>query len=485
MRLKPALWRQFRQFGTATVAIFLLWTTMSGYTQENHTVTVTVDPASKTYTIPDDYIGLSFETADILPGADGTYKYFRPDNAALISIFKTIGIKNLRIGGNTSDRPSVKVPGEKDIDELFAFAHAANVRVIYTLRMRESTPEQAAPIAKYLMDHYKDDIDCIVVGNEPDVYEKQYPAYHDELQTFLAALTAPGIAPDLKLCGPSTTSDRQRTWSSGMARDFGPSGRIVWITQHSYPGGNGKKSMDVAAVRDHVLSPDFAKAYESLYEDFAPAVLAGGLKYRIEETNSFYNGGAKDVSNTFTASLWGLDYLFWWATRQSQGVNFHSGDNVAAGEQQTPCWYATFWTTPQGYEIHPIAYAMKAFDLASHGALVAAKFDSDQPEMNAYAVQRKDNSLYVTLINKNHGSGAAPVKIKLPLPTGYTHAETISLTAPGDDIGATTDVKLGGSSILGTGAWSGQWQKVKAAHHEVMLTMPPASAVIVRLTTGK
>ncbi len=61
----------------------------------------------------------------------------------------------------------------------------------------------------------------------------------------------------------------------------------------------------------------------------------------------------------------GLDYLYWWAAHQATGVNFHTGDKVAAGEQQTPCWYAIFRSAPDGYEINPIAYAIKAFDLGA------------------------------------------------------------------------------------------------------------------------
>jgi hypothetical protein len=400
----------------------------------------------------------------------------------LISLFKTIGVRSLRIGGNTADRPGVKVPETKDIDQVFAFAHAAGVKVIYTLRLRESDPRQATPIAKYLMDHYRADIDCIAIGNEPNVYEKEYAKYRDDLQRFLQAITAPGVAPDMKLCGPSTTPGRDAAWSSSFAKDFAASGRALWVTQHSYPGGNGKTALDVPAERDKLLSAHFEQNSEKLYQSFGPAVLAAGLPYRIEETNSFYNGGAKDVSNTFTSALWALDYLFWWAEHQSQGINLHTGDNVAAGEQQTPCWYATFWTKPQGYQIHPIAYAMKAFDMASHGKLVAVKLATEDPEMNAYAVLREDKTLYVTLINKEHGASAHSTAVKLQLPNGYRRVETMALTAPGNNVGATDDIKLGGASITGSGVWNGSWTKAKTGAHEATLEVPSASALLIRLT---
>jgi hypothetical protein len=43
------------------------------------------------------------------------------------------------MGGNTSDRPSVAISGQADIDQVFGFAKAAGAHVIYTLRLRDST----------------------------------------------------------------------------------------------------------------------------------------------------------------------------------------------------------------------------------------------------------------------------------------------------------------------------------------------------------
>ena len=105
--------------------------------------------------------------------------------------------------------------------------------------------------------------------------------------------------------------------------------------------------------------------------------------------------------------------------------------------------------------------------------------------MNVYAVLRKDKTLYVTLINKNHGTAAHPAEIKLALPSGYTHAETMSLTSPGNDIGATSGVQLGGSSITENGEWHGKWSKANVASHSATLTLPPTSALLVKLTPGK
>ncbi len=74
--------------------------------------------------MPDEFLGLSFEMQRLLPADDGQY-YFRPDNAPLLALFRTLGIKCLRVGGNTADRPTVRFPATADIDSFFAFARQA------------------------------------------------------------------------------------------------------------------------------------------------------------------------------------------------------------------------------------------------------------------------------------------------------------------------------------------------------------------------
>lgn len=441
--------------------------------------TITTETNAAGIHIPSDFLGLSFETADTLPKSDGSYPYFRAGNAPLVNLFRTIGVKSLRIGGNTSDRPSVAVPNEHDIDELYAFANAAGVKVIYTLRMRDWSPEKDAPLAKYLENHYAAETSCIVVGNEPDIYEKQYPKYHDDEQRFLAAIFAPGVAPNANICGPSAAGHPE--WSANFVRDFGPTGHVLWVTQHAYFGGNGKKVIeaDAAAQRERILSPEFIERYAKFASNFVPAVEKAHMQYRMEETNSFYNGGAKDVSNTFASSLWALNYLYWWAEHGSQGVNFHTGDFVAAGPVQTVCWYGIFHTMPDGkYEIRPIAYAMKAFALGSKGSLVPVSGLPAESGVNAYAVVNHDaHTLYVTLVNA--GKDAAEITVNPE--TKYSSAEAMALTAPGDNIAATQGVTLGGGTIRANGRWSGKWSRQELHNGHLRVKVPADNAVMVKV----
>src|SRR5438309_2397862 len=91
-------------------------------------ISITIDPQAPGTPIPADFSGLSFESSNLSPGSDGRY-LFDPQNTALVRLFKTLGIHSLRLGGSMADRPGVAIPGPADIDRLFAFAAAADVRV--------------------------------------------------------------------------------------------------------------------------------------------------------------------------------------------------------------------------------------------------------------------------------------------------------------------------------------------------------------------
>ena len=97
-------------------------------------VTVKLDPKSAGRTIPADFTGLSYEITQVLPERKGNY-YFNTTNQPLIALFRTLGMKSLRVGGNTADRDTVPIPTTADADSLFAFAKAADVKVIYTVRL--------------------------------------------------------------------------------------------------------------------------------------------------------------------------------------------------------------------------------------------------------------------------------------------------------------------------------------------------------------
>jgi len=447
-------------------------------------VTAYVDTKQMIAEVPADFMGLSFETEKMLTDKTGGH-FFSSENHGLIALIKLLGIKNIRIGGNTADRQTVPIPTHTDIDYLFGFAKSAGVKIIYTLRLKEGNADNAAETAAYIMRRYASELSCFAIGNEPNVFAKEYPAYRDEWKRYVDRITEPQNASEAMFCGPCSTPGKAE-WCREFASDFGNSGRIKFIAQHAYPGGNGMKVQDQSAARRAMLSSSWEESYQAFYDSFVPAVRAQGLTYRIEETNNFYNGGAPDVSDTFASALWGLDYLYWWAAHGAIGLNFHTGDSVAAGGGTNPCRYAVFWTSPKGYTVHPLGYAIKAFDLGCHGSIVPVRLisNSDSVQVSVYGVASGDKSLYITIINRESGPQARSAIVTIASRDPFRKGSTIFLEAPHGDIAAKSGIMLGGAQINEDETWSGRWTPLEKSDgkNDFAVTVPGATAAVVKIT---
>src|SRR5262249_59606336 len=118
-------------------------------------VNITVEQDSAGQAISADFQGLSYETLLIFPDSNGNL-LFSGSNAPLINMFKTLGIKSLRIGGNSADNVNDnngQLPADSAceaadkcpiIDHLYAFAQAAGIKVIFTLRLKVLNASAAA-----------------------------------------------------------------------------------------------------------------------------------------------------------------------------------------------------------------------------------------------------------------------------------------------------------------------------------------------------
>ncbi|MGN6367856.1 MAG: hypothetical protein ACTHN5_06305 [Phycisphaerae bacterium] len=455
-------------------------------------IELTVETGVAGARIPGDFLGVSMEMKSLLANEKGGYYFGEGTRKELVGMFKQIGIKNLRVGGNTTDTPGIEVPTGEKIDRLFAFTREAGVKVIYTLRARVAKEIEGearkdayvelgrkdGEIAKYVMDHYKGEVMSFEIGNEPNVYERTYEGYRTLFGNITKTVKSAAYAPDAMFCGPNTTPGKVE-WVREFAKDFGSSGEINLLTQHAYFGGNSRKVTDQAAARDAMLSKKWLGSYQKMADGIVPIAEQLKLPYRIEETNSYFNGGAKDVSNSFASALWGLDYLYWWASHGASGLNFHTGDKVAAADEQAPCWYALFWTAAdgKGFKANPIAYGAKAFAVGSQGTLCPVKWDIGERNMTAYAVKGEDGHLYVTVINKEHGEKAEGATVAVHADGFAGQAEVLTLSVPGNDISKLEGETRGGEAIREDGSWDGKWSEVKGGTVEV----GPASAVVVRV----
>jgi hypothetical protein len=268
---------------------------------------------------------------------------------------------------------------------------------------------------------------------------------------------------------------------------MGKSGLIAMIGQHDYPGKSGRSVTDQAKARADMLSPAWLKHYQEFHDVFVPAVLSNKLIFRLNETNSFSNGGALGASDTYTASLWTLDYLYWWVYHDASGLNFHTGQKVLPGSvgPDRPNVYTALTSSVHGYTILPSGYGMKAFDLGSHGKLVPVNIvsNSDNVNLTAYGVLASDKILYITLINKEYGPKGRSAQVTIETGLSMSSAETILLTSSSGDISTISDVTIGGVKISEDGTWNGSWTTIveKPTNGTATIKIPAATAVVVKM----
>jgi hypothetical protein len=451
-------------------------------------VSLTVDTQSRGYAILADFSGLSFETMTLLPDGTGGH-LFSATNTPLITLFQSLGLKSLRIGGATVDMSTVAIPANTDIDQLFAFAQAAGVKVIYSLRLLNGSTNADAAVAKYIWTNYRTQLDCFAIGNEPDWNSyhhsdpsiTDYTSYLAEWQKFTTAIT--NAVPGATFSGPDTGGNLVTgppdngpgpTWTTSFALAEEGSGMIACITQHHYVG-EGAGSLTALQGIEAMLSPTWdTGSNQTLYAAMGSPVLQSGLPYRFTEANDF-TGGVTNASNAFASALWVLDFMHWWAAHGASGVNFHNKrwiptDTVIPGSS------GQLLTYPKGYGI-------KAFDLGSHGYVEPLTMSNASGlNLTAYAVG-DGLELYVTIINKEHGAGARGAAVTI-VPNGLFSgsAAAIFLTAPNGNVGATNGVTLGGVAITNNALWLGQWTALSlVTNGQCTVTVSAASAAVVRI----
>lgn len=477
---------RFKRQIMATVLAPVLWL-LAGPLQncakaETQPVTVIVPGEDSSPELAPRFLGLSYESSMLLPGNGGYY--FDAHNQALVNVFKTLGIKSLRIGGNSVDDASCPVPQERDIDQLFQFARAAGVKVIYSFRLKNGQPAESARLARYIADHYPDWLDTFAIGNEPELY-KPKPTY-----TEFFALWKPHYDAILKSVpqawfdGPSGYGNKPGGFALDFAGNVFPDGHLAMVSDHHYFLGPGRVAeTNPPATRARFLSNRVHENYEKSYARLVAPLALQKIPYRMDEMNSCSSGGAKDASDTYASTLWALDCTHWWAAHHILGLNYHTGELVGRDGTFAAPNYAAFLRQKNGagFAMRPQAYALLAFTQGAQGSpLDVIVHVPSGFHFNAYALRNRQGFIYVTLINKSYGDHAQPASVSLQLPAGVTvnTPEELDLTQANQDVAAQDKITLGGAEVDPQGIWAGQWTKIIKDSPSIEVT--PASAKILR-----
>jgi uncharacterized protein (TIGR03437 family) len=447
-------------------------------------VTIAAHPESPGIAIARDFIGLSFETGSIA-SATG----FPAENPVLQRMVAQVGPGLLRFGGNSVDTLTGWMRGQRtpstpssvitssDADRVFAFARTVGWRVLFSLNLGHGDPATDADEADYVYGSASDVLSGFEIGNEPDLYHSnglrpttytvndymaEWQTYADAIQTKVPAAVLTGSA----AAGSITT------WTSIFASQLGS--RIALLTQHLYPlaptSAVSSTASNVASI-PHILGATARQTEDTDGSELQQIAQGQKIPWRMAETNSCYNGGETGVSNVFASALWGVDYMFTLAGRNSAGVNFHGGGTGT----YTPIAVTTTQATAR-----PLYYALLLFRAAARGRVVPVTVSTNGVNLTAYGALDDDGTLRLTVINKDTTQDAA---VSMAPGSGYTTALAMRLAAPAVD--STTGVTLGGSSVQADGSWlPAQLENISSSGGAFLTTVPAASAVLVNFGNG-
>ncbi len=532
-----------RHFSVPVLLVFG-WLGGANYAHAQATITITVDTTTHGAEIPSDFAGLGFETKSEVANEYGVHgNFFSPANTQLITLFQNMGLKNIRVGGGTVDGSGERehcvtpIPTRADIDNLFEFARAAGVSVIYSFRLLNlaacadsNLPEEDARAAQYIWQKYRANLNSFSIGNEPDVrhYHTEpgreedpaivdttpgvpgsgYPSYLADWRRFAQAILK--LVPEAKFSGPDTAATNTGTytpspsdgvsWTQKFAEDEKNTGNLKLALQHYYVWGHPGSTTAQEAI-DNMLSrpwvdgtevgmqpagPGHTEKYTPYFWLFSHNLEPLGsdhVAYRLTEANDCLHG-VVGASDGYASALWALDFMHWWAAHGMEGVNFHNNpwlptDTVVPFPN--PC-------APSGcenYHITPKGYGIRAFALGSDGYVEPAAISNPRGiNLTAYAVG-DSHHVSVTVINKTHSSTHDSTDAMVTIQAkGFKAAGAAYMMLTDGEPGNASlmTATLGGAEITDHSRWEGKWIPLTPGKDgSLTLTVPATAAAVVNI----
>jgi hypothetical protein len=334
--------------------------------------------------------------------------------------------------------------------------------------MKTSSAALAADEASYVSSALGPSLYGFEIGNEVNNYKStaveatwSYANFKTQWESFYAAMSAK--APGAAFTGPAVVFN-YTGYTVPFASDEGK--KIVLLTEHYYRGNGAAAGSTLAQL----LQPDpgLLTMLKAIGTAARSNAISGGI--RLSEANSYFNGGASGVSNSYGTALWVLDFLFANAQNGSAGINFHGG---GPGSVYSPI--ADTGTMVVG--ARPEFYALLLFSRAGNGPTYATKVTSNGGvDLSAYAIGVADGSTSIIVVNKDP---AKAVRATIDVGKGVATAAVLRLLGPG--LAATSGaITLGGDGVTPVGDWSPTEEAVTASGTTVTVDVSGASAVLVR-----
>ena len=421
--------------------------------------------------IPPNFIGLSYEIEQL---ADPSF--FSVENTGLIAQFRALSSHGvLRLGGNTSDvgwwkptpessQPPLPAnviasvePNTKPFQQLAyavtpeavrhlrAFLDATGWTCLFGINLVTNTPQRGADQAVAVAQTLGPKLEYFQLGNEPDLFDRRFrnkatwtaDHYFDEWLAVAEAIRA--RVPEARFGLPDTAGEH--IWSDTvtqrlLALPAATRPHVAAISHHYYFGGP-PSNPDVNLSR--LMRPDPRVANVAAITERCAKQL--GVRYRMTEGNTCYQGGKPGVSDVFAAALWAADYALFLASHGYAGINLHGGSGRAVGNSlggrlpgeallppgDLPTTHPRPFYTPIAniggeYVPQPDFYGLLFAHQLAGGTVIPVDFNPGAVNATAYAVTLPTGQHTVAILNKD---ASQPLYLNLP---GYSVAQ--QLTAP-------------------------------------------------------
>jgi hypothetical protein len=437
------------------------------------------------------FVGLAYSKEKV------SGSFFTASDSTLIGIFNRIGPSCLRIGGSTVDECIWDPTGPggqsgltapSDVNNLAAFLKATKWTCIYGVNLGgaatgATNPSMAAAEVAYVAEKLGPALIGVEIGNEPDLYGRptnpfpngwsfdEYIALWSEFRKAIVTLT-----PGVPIAGPADAGN-PLTWTVPFIEVAGKQ-KVQLVTQHYYVAN----ALAANATTTELLQVGLHK---DLMEELAAINAACkriGVPFRMGECGDFYNNTGTaapvNVAGSYTASLWGLDYMFMCAQGGAAGVNFECGGDVPGYPPLLNIGDAIVC-------VSPLFYAMLMMTMAGTGTVLETVVSPGSLNVTGYAIRTPAGGYSLVVLNKE---STANIELQIELPESVTEAKLMEMSqlsagATKPDLLATSGVRIQGAEVTVDGSFSptAPYQLVPNST-QVMCYVPALTAVLIQVS---
>jgi hypothetical protein len=450
------------------------------------------------------FIGLSLEAA-ALPNVarDST-------RGNLVGLLRSIGPGVLRFGGISAELSTTFSPGRAgrhppaskalstvdflrptritpaDFDRLRALLRRVGWTALLSVPLGRYDPAAAAREAGAASRRLGRSLAAIEIGNEPNEYGVlglrplppfwSYQQYLPEFQSYERAIAA--VAPRVAIAGPDTALDLDNlAWLTAFAHDVRP----TILTPHFYALTACNQT---TPTLEDLLSPSIAASQDQTLGTWGTVGRATRLQVRLGETNNVACTGQAGVSDTYGSALWAVRLMLAAARAGIGGVNFHTLLGSCYGRYSPICSPTPTDFAAGRLRAMPEWYALLLVRRLVGEQLLAHSVSGDHPGLTVDPLASPSRRQIDVVIVNASKAPAPSYSIRLRIPSRFRSSAVLWLSGP--TLGATSGVTLGGAAVGPDGSWHPTRPLPPGAlvGREFRLTVPPASAALVRLRAG-